>query len=195
MQNIDKQFIRKDSCEYQQKVLEQRYYKSDIERKQFIKANRVRQLELLQLNYFNPIQHVIVDPMHCIFLGIAKWIVKRIQIDEGILTLNILTKVQSMMNRIRVPSDIGRIRGKLDCGEGFSNFTAYQWQNFIIIYATVVLWEHLSDVDRQILTHFVKICQILVCQIMQLNLLNEAHKRLIKLIKLIERKYRPEKLL
>ena len=99
-----------------------------------------------------------------------------------------------MMNRIRVPSDIGRIPGKLDCGEGFSNFTADQWRNFIIIYATVVLWEHLSDVDRQILTHFVKICQILVCRIMQLDLLKEAHERLIKLIKLIERKYGPEKI-
>src|SRR5437016_5970008 len=99
-----------------------------------------------------------------------------------------------MMNRIRVPSDIGRIPRKLDCGEGFLNFTADQWRNFIIIYATVVLWEHLSDVDRQILTHFVKICQILVCRIMQLDLLKEAHERLIKLIKLIERKYGPEKI-
>ena len=99
-----------------------------------------------------------------------------------------------MMNRIRVPSDIGRILRKLDCGEGFSNFTADQWRNLIIIYATVVLWEHLSDVDRQILTHFVKICQILVYRIMQLDLLKEAHERLIKLIKLIERKYRPEKI-
>ena len=97
---MDEWFIGKDSREHRQRVLEWRYCKSDAERKRFVKANRVRWSELLWLNYFNPIQHVIVDPNYYIFLGIAKWIVKRIWIDEGILTPNILTKVQSMMNRI-----------------------------------------------------------------------------------------------
>src|SRR5205807_7819096 len=35
---------------------------------------------------------------------------------------------------------------------------------------------------------------ILECRIMRLDLLKEAHERLIKLIKLIERKYGPEKI-
>ena len=31
------------------------------------------------------------------------------------------------MNEFQLPSDIGRIPNKVDCGEGFSNFTADQW--------------------------------------------------------------------
>ena len=101
--------------------------------------------------------------MHCLFLGIAKWIVKRIWIDEGILTQSMLTEIQHMMQNFQIPFDIGRIPGKVNSGDGFSNFTADQWRNFITVYATIVLWKHLSDIDRCILTHFVKVYHILVC--------------------------------
>ena len=68
-----------------------------------------------------------------------------------------------MMEKFQVPSDIGRIPRKVNIGEGFSNFTADQWRNFFTIYATIVLWKYLPNIDHQILTNFVKICQILVC--------------------------------
>jgi hypothetical protein len=86
--------------------------------------------------------------MHCLFLGIGKWLVKRIWIDEGILTNNALNEIQAMMEKFQVPSDIGRIPRKVNSGEGFSNFTADQWRNFFTIYAIVVLWKHLSSIDR-----------------------------------------------
>ena len=66
------------------------------------------------------------------------------------------------MNEFQVPSDLGQIPGKIHGEEGFSNFTADQWRMFFTIYATVSLWEHLSVADRKILTHFVRICLILV---------------------------------
>ena len=31
------------------------------------------------------------------------------------------------MNEFKVPSDLGRIPGKVDCEDGFFNFTADQW--------------------------------------------------------------------
>ena len=77
--------------------------------------------------------------MHYLFLGIANWIVKRIWIDEEILMQNMLTEIQHIMQNFQIPSDIGRIPGKVNSGDGFSSFTADQWQNFITIYATVVL--------------------------------------------------------
>jgi hypothetical protein len=82
--------------------------------------------------------------MHCLFLGIAKWIVKRIWIDQGKLTTSVLNEVQRKMNQFSIPADIGRIPGKIYCGEGFSNFTANQWKIFFTIYATVSLWDHLE---------------------------------------------------
>ena len=63
-----------------------------------------------------------------------------------------------------------------------------------MIYATVVLWKHLSDNNRLILTHFVKICQILVSRILKHNIIKETHKRLVKMVKIIEQYYGQEKI-
>src|SRR5437764_4609841 len=113
----------------------------------------VRWFELLRLPYFDPIRFLTVDPMHCLFLGIAKWIVKKIWVDEGVLTPDNLKNIQRKMNQIQVPADLGRIPRKIDRGEGFINFTADQWRTFFTIYATTSLWEYLSAIDRTILTH------------------------------------------
>ena len=48
------------------------------------------------------------------------------------------------------------------------------------------MWEHLPVVDRKILTHFVRICTIFVCRIVKSDLVQEAHRRLIEIVKLIE---------
>ena len=94
---------------------------------------------MLRLPYFDPVRFVTVDLMHCLFLGIAKWIVKRIWVDEEILTTNTLKMVQKKMDEFQIPFDLGRIPGKIHAGEGFSNFTADQWRIFFTIYATVSL--------------------------------------------------------
>src|SRR3990170_4375071 len=79
------------------------------------------------------------------------------------------------MDEFQVPADLGRIPGKIYSGEGFTNFTADQWKNFFLIYATVVLWDHLSAIDRKILTYFVRVCTILVRRIVDVNEMEEAH--------------------
>ena len=186
MDNFDDWFFMRDPIEHRQNALEWRYCNSDASRKRFVKQNGVRWSELLRLPYFDPIKFITIDPMHCLFLGIARWIVKRIWIDEGILTSNSLNKIQKKMNEFQIPSDLGRIPGKIHEGEGFSNFTADQWRIFFTVYATVSLWEHLPIVDRKILTNFVRICIILVNRIVESDLLHEAHRRLIRIIKLIE---------
>jgi len=91
-----------------------------------VKQTGVRWSELLRLSYFDPIQFIIVDPMHCLFLGIAKWIVKTIWVNEEILSQNSFIMIQNTMNKFQVPADLGRISGKIHCEEGFSNFTADQ---------------------------------------------------------------------
>ena len=93
------------------------------------------------------------------------------------------------MNKFQVSANIGQISNKIDCGEGFANFTADQWQNFFIIYATVSLWQHLLAKDKKILTYFVRICTILVSQIIKVDLIAEAHQKLIKIVKLVEKNY------
>ncbi|GET65199.1 hypothetical protein GLOIN_2v1883106 [Rhizophagus irregularis DAOM 181602=DAOM 197198] len=118
-------------------------------------------LLILQFHQFMKEFH----PMHCLFLGIARWIIKRIWIDEGVLTPNDLKKIQEKMNQFKIPADLGRIPGNIERGEGFSNYTADQWRIFFMIYAT---------------TSF---------RILEIELMEEAHERLIKIIKLIEVHY------
>jgi len=189
MQNMDEWFVSRSSTEHRENALGWRRCNSDASRKRFVKQTGVRWTELLRLPYFDPVRFTTIDPMHCLFLGIAKWIVKRIWVDEGVLTQHNLKKVQKTMSRFQVPADLGRIPGKVDGGEGFSNFTADQWRIFFTIYATVSLWEHLSETDRRILNHFVRVCSILVGRIIEFGLMEEAHRRLIKIIKLIEECY------
>jgi hypothetical protein len=189
MADIDEWFVMKDATVHRQNALDWRKCKSNAERNKFVKRTGTRWSELLRLPYFDPIRFVTIDPMHCLFLGIAKWITKRIWVDEGILTEKVLQLIEKKMTEFRVPADLGRTPGKIKCGEGFSNFTADQWRNFFLIYSTVVLWDHLPFKDRQILTYFVRVCTILVRRIVEVSDMEEAHEGLIRIIKLIEEHY------
>jgi len=62
-------------------------------------------------------------------------------------------------------------------------------EELFLIYATVVLWDHLSSIDCKILTYFVRVCTILVRRIVDVNEMEETHMGLIKIIRLIEEKY------
>jgi hypothetical protein len=176
MDDMDNWFIAKDSSKHLENTLTWRGCNSDSARKKFTKSSGVRWSELLRLPYFDPIRFITFDPMHFLFLGIAKWIVKRIWVDMGVLSSNDLNNIQKKMNEFQVPADLGRIPGKIYCGEGFSNFTADQWRIFISIYATVVLWEYLEEVDRKILTYFVRICHLFVNRILETKSLDEIHR-------------------
>src|ERR1043165_1498821 len=120
---------------------------------------------MLRLPYFNPIRHLVVDPMHCLFLGIAQWIIKRLWVDSGKLTKSDLELMEKRAKAIKVPADLGRIPNKIATSEGFSGYTADQWKSFILIYATPLMWDLLSASDREILANFVRACFLLTCRI------------------------------
>ena len=54
---------------------------------------------------------------------------------------------------------------------------------------TVSLWDHLLANNRKILSYFVRVCLILSSQILELDLMHEAHSKLIEIVKLIKRNY------
>jgi hypothetical protein len=79
-----------------------------------------------RLPYFNPVHFLVIDPMHCLFLSIAKWIVIRLWIEKEKLSPQDLLLMQNRANKIQVPADIGRIPGKISMGDSFSGFSADQ---------------------------------------------------------------------
>ena len=81
MDDMDEWFIPRNPNEHCQNALGWRRCNSDAARKRFVKQTGVRWSELLRLPYFNPIRSTIIDPMHCLFLGITRWIIKQIWVD------------------------------------------------------------------------------------------------------------------
>ncbi|PKC01816.1 hypothetical protein RhiirA5_298088 [Rhizophagus irregularis] len=96
-------------------------------REAHFKEHGVRWSELLRLPYMDPIRFAVVDPMHCLFLGVAKWIIKSIFINQNKLNMEQLQTAQNRMDHVNLPPDIGQIPPKIAIGnDGFSNLTADQ---------------------------------------------------------------------
>jgi hypothetical protein len=192
--DMDDWFVERDLEEHRLHAEDWRRCKSNNERKRHVSSTFARWTELLRLPYFNPIRHLVVDPMHCLFLGIANWIIKKLWIDNNKITKQDLEKMEKRAKTIKIPADMGRIPNKIATGEGFSRFTADQWKTFILIYAIPLLWDLLAEPDQKILGNFVRACTLLVCRIIDYNALKEAHERLLQVAILIEENYGPEKI-
>ena len=63
-----------------------------------------------------------------------------------------------------------------------------------MLYATTITWDLLTEPDQHILANFVRVCNLLVCRILDKDSLKEAHQRLLNVAKLIECYYDPEKI-
>ena len=182
-----------DSLLHRQYAHEWLQCNSKASRDAHFKVHGVRWSELLRLPYMDPIRFAVVDPMHCLFLGVAKWIIKSIFIDQKKLSMDQLRVAQNRMDNVEMPPYIGRIPPKIAIGnEGFSKLTADQWKTFIMIHSTTILWDMLDDNDRKILGYFVRACNLLVTRLITKDDLNEAQERLKDMAHLIENTYGPE---
>lgn len=184
-------FIMRDAEVHRHNAVIWKKQQSEESRNKFVKRTHVRWSEMLRLPYYNPIRHLVVDPMHNLFLGIAKWIVKKLWIDSGKITQSDLEAMEKKAEKIKLPANMGRIPNKIATGNGFSGFTADQWKTFILIYAIPLLWNLLSKSDQKILGNFVRACSLLVSRIINNDMLNEAHECLLKVAILIEKDYGP----
>src|SRR6266542_4382002 len=81
MDNMNEWFISQNLAHFHENALEWRHCNSNAARDHFVRISGIRWSELLRLPYFDPIQFLSINPMHCLFLGIAKWIIKQIWVD------------------------------------------------------------------------------------------------------------------
>ena len=116
---------------------------------------------LLKLPYFDPIRMVSLDPMHNLFLGTAKYVMKNLWIKENILTQQKFSEMQELLNKFHVPSDVGRITRKIETG--FSGFTADQFKNWVMLYSIPVLFDRIDVTHLECWRRFVLACRLL-CQ-------------------------------
>ena len=119
----------------------------------------IRYSVLLELPYWNPIKYSTVDPMHNLFLGTGKHVMK-VWVEKGIITKRDFSKLEQVVAKILTPRSVGRIPNKI--GSGFSGFTANQWKNWITIFSPVALKEILPTDHLRCWLLYVRAC-FLIC--------------------------------
>ena len=80
---------------------------------------------------------LVIDPMHNLFLGVAKHFCKKIMIGMNILKDEDFSVLQNCMDKILCPANIGRIPHKI-CSS-FRIFTADQYKNWVVHYSLLCL--------------------------------------------------------
>ena len=117
--------------------------------------------ELMSLPYFDCIRFHIIDPMHNLFTGTAKHVMKNIWLDpeNPIIDKATLLDIQKKIDKVKVPSTIGRMPRKIqNC---YGGFTADQWKTFTILFSIYSLWNVLPSPDLEVWRSFVMACSFL----------------------------------
>ncbi len=146
----------------------------------------VRYSSLLELPYFDPVRHHVVDPMHNLFLGTPKHIL-HVWIDTGILTTKDLQVLEAKAENIKCPADVGRLPSKI--GSGFSGFTALQWRYWTVTYSPVILKGIIPNEHLQCWLLYVRACSILSCRLIKQSDVNIADQYLQMFCKKFELLY------
>lgn len=102
-----------------------------------------RYTELLKLSYFDPSRMLTIDPMHNLFLGSGKHIVKNVWMKFGLVTESQFDAIQNRIDRMICPPDIGRIPNKIH--SGFASFTAEQ-ELFSLLSSSLELILNVGDI-------------------------------------------------
>ena len=102
-----------------------------------------RNTVLLKLPYFDSCRMLLVHPMHNLYLGSAKHVLKAIWIDRNILSYADFEIVKTHLDKCCVPSDLSRILHKIV--SGFSSFTADQLKNWVVYFSLITLRGILVD--------------------------------------------------
>ena len=124
--------------------------------------------------------------MHNLFMGLAKHSMS-VWKDRGLLTPAAMLDIQDTINNFEVPTDVGRIPGKI--ASGFADFTADQWKHWIIVYSLIALKNRLPDRNYKCWTKFVHAC-ILFCSVrLTPNIIRQAHTHIVEFCQEFQRLY------
>ncbi len=146
-----------------------------------------RYSELLRLPYFDAPRMLVVDPMHCLFLGTAKYYLKRIWIENAIISNSDFDVIQQSVDSTIAPAGIGRISCKIY--SGFSSFTADQWKNWVNYFSLLSLQGRLHGNDLECWRHFVLACRILTKRKLSTNDIHLADGLIMQFSRRTERQY------
>ena len=166
--------------------------KTATEQKSIEKEYGAKYSVLYELPYYHCVCFLVIDPMHLLFLGIAK------HTTQLWYTLNLLSYsqkeiIQDRVNKLAVPPSIGRLPKGAFCMETIL-LTADQWRHWTCIYSLWALQGILPAEHFQCWLLFVKACRLL-CQRNTTRMECElAHTYLVNFCKNFETLYGKEQL-
>ena len=134
-------------------------------------GSRFTKLNLLP--YFNCVRFTIIDPMHNLFLGTAKHMMKNIWLPDGLIQQKDIDKIHSVIKNALVPSFVGRIPQKIL--SGFSTFTADQWKNWSMLFSLICLHGVLPVQHIECWRNFIQMCLLFCTPTITLNDVKEAN--------------------
>lgn len=111
---------------------------------------------LLELDYFEPFKLSVVEPMHNFFLGTAKRIFVH-WVESELLKKADLETVGERIAEFKIPSDIGRLPTNI--ATNYSQFTADEWKNWVLLYSLFALQGLLPERHLQVWQKFVIACR------------------------------------
>lgn len=147
----------------------------------------VRYSELLRLPYFDPVRMLIIDPMHCLYLGITKHLMKSVWIDREILTPKQLQLLQECVNSCSAPANLGRIPHKI--ASNFSGFTADQFKNWTNLFSLISLVQMLPEEHMKCWRVFVMASRVLSKHVLSVDDISGGDALLLQFCRLAKSLY------
>ena len=149
--------------------------------------------ELMSLPYFDCVRFHVIDPMHNLFTGTAKHIMKNIWLDTDtpLLEKKDLLQIQNKLDKVQIPSSVGRMPKKIQ--NSYGGFTADQWKSFTILFSIYALWNILPQTHLEVWRDFVMACSHLCAPVISETRAMLAHSYLRKFCQQFEELYGRDK--
>ena len=142
---------------------------------------------LLDLPYFDPIRMAIIDPMHNLYLGTAKHILKKVWHERNMINKKDYASLQQCVDSVCVPPNLGRLPSKIL--SSFSGLTADQFKNWTNIFSLFALHSHFPSNDFECWRHFILASRILTQMQLSATDVELVHVLLLQFCKRVERMY------
>lgn len=160
------------------------------EKKQLQKKYGVQYSELCRLPYFDVVRNHVIDPMHNMYLGTAKHMIK-VWRDKCLLQQDHLFIIQKRIDEMNVPFGVGRIPYKI--GSNFSGLTADQWLNWTNLYSLYALHDILPPIHIRCWSLFVEASILLHQYIVSVRDVTIADEKILQFCQMFEELYGEEK--
>ncbi len=148
----------RDADETRDRAEQWRECQSQDQHRAFCKQHDVKYSILYRLPYFDAVKTLVFDPMHCLWLGIAKHVLDLWKAD-GFFSESQLAEMQTRVDDLHATRKYGRMRSKI--AGNMSDFTAEELKLFTVVYSSWLLQDYLPQEHFEMWVHFADAATIL----------------------------------